>query len=109
MMLNVTRQMGRDDNILLPPQGVIGRQWLWRCHIKYGATDAFLLQSDQQRFLINQPTAPDVDQQGVGLHGGQFRRANQVVRLRQERYAKDDIIALVQQGWQLVQGKPRFR
>ena len=40
MMLDMTSEVRRDDNILLSPQRVIRRQRLRRCHIKYGATDA---------------------------------------------------------------------
>lgn len=65
------------------------------------AAEAARLQRVQQGVFINEAAPGGVDQDGVRLHFGQLRRADEVLRLRRQGQVEGDDVAL---GENLVGG-----
>src|SRR5258706_1400414 len=71
------RDVGGHDHLRQAPQPALGRERLVLEHVEPGAREAALLERFEQRRLVHQRPAPQVDEDGPGLHALELRAADQ--------------------------------
>src|SRR5688572_27966669 len=74
------RDVGRDDDVVEGPEGVVDGQGLPVEDVEHGPADALVMERGDERVLVYHGAAADFDEPGRRLHFGQLARADQVVR-----------------------------
>ena len=73
------RHMRRQQHVRHVPEWAVGRQRLHLVDVEAGTGNATLTQCRDQRRLVDDLAARDVDEIGARLHGGDLSRTNHVV------------------------------
>ena len=89
--------MRRDHHVVELAEGMIGRQRLDGEHVDAGAGDLLLLQSLQQRRLVDDRSARGVDDIGRRLHAGEVGGPNQAAGARAQHDMDGDDVGGGQQ------------
>ena len=89
--------MRRNDDIRFGPKWTFFRKWFFPSHIEAGSSQSTVLQSPDQRCLINQSPAPHIDQIGSTLHPVEFSLAEISFGRRIQRQGQNHHIAFGQQ------------
>ena len=82
-----------DDHARVCPERVLGRERLRHDDVEHGAADPAVGQCGEQRLLVDQAAASDVDDAGAGLERAELGLAEQVPGGRVERRSHDDVVA----------------
>ena len=97
-LIGSAAKMGQDDAVVEPQEGMVARQGFRIGDVHDGAGDLVLPERVDQRVVVDNAAAGDVDQVGGLFHAGKFGGPNKVTGLGRHRQAEDDEICLFQQG-----------
>ena len=91
MLCGVTRTFGRSQRGLAAGKGLAGED------VERRASEMARSEGLDQRGLVHELAAPDVDQDGAGLHRGELGLAQEARRLGGERDDQGDVVALLEE------------
>src|SRR5690348_7083624 len=86
--------MRADEHARVPPQGMPSREWLGGEHVERRATETGSVEQIEQRRLVQQGPASDVDHHRIGWQPLEHGAGHGTVRLRSMGRGDDEAVAL---------------